>query len=160
MVLCKKIDEVKADLKQMCESLLETLEVSKLETGELRMLNPLALAYIGDGVHEMMVRTYVISKYKGTINKLNQRVVKMIKATAQAHVLREMQSFLTEEELGVAKRGRNQKSLTVPKNTSVAEYRQATGFEALLGWLFLNGEQERLVTIVAEAIRITEELEP
>jgi ribonuclease-3 family protein len=143
-------------LKALCESLLETLEVPNLEASELRMMNPLVLAYIGDGIHEIMVRTYVITKHKGTINKLNQRVVKMVKATAQANVLRELQYFLTEEEKTIAKRGRNQKSLTVPKNTSVAEYRQATGFESLLGWLFLNGEEKRLVEIVAKAITISE----
>jgi ribonuclease-3 family protein len=120
------------------------------------MMNPLTLAYIGDGVHEIFVRTYVVTKYKGSINKLNQRVVKMIKATAQAAAIRELQDFLTEEELAVVKRGRNQKSLTVPKNTPVGEYRLATGFEALLGWLFLNGEKERLVQVVAEAIRLSE----
>lgn len=143
-------------MKDLCESLLETLETPKLSTGDIRMMNPLTLAYIGDGIHEIFVRTYVVTKYKGSINKLNQRVVKMIKATAQAAALRELQSFLTEEELAVVKRGRNQKSLTVPKNTSVGEYRLATGFEALLGWLFLNGEKERLIQVVAEAIRLSE----
>lgn len=123
---------------------------------DVRMLNPLALAYIGDGVHEIMVRTYVISKHKGTINKLNQKVVKMIKATAQAQVVRAIQEDLSEEELAIVKRGRNQKSATVPKNTSVGEYRQATGFEALLGWLFMTDQEERLVEIIAKAIEIGE----
>lgn len=143
-------------MNALCKSLLENLEVKNLEPSELRMMNPLALAYIGDGIHEMMVRTYVITKYKGTINKLNQRVVKMVKATAQATVLREMQDFLTEEEIVIVKRGRNQKSLTVPKNTSVSEYRQATGFESLLGWLYMHGEEARLVEIISKAIQISE----
>ncbi len=143
-------------MNDLCTSLLETLETPTLNTGEVRMLNPLALAYIGDGVHELLVRTYVISKYKGSIHKQNQRVVKMIKATAQSAALRNLENFLTEEEMAIVKRGRNAKSLTVPKNTSVAEYRLATGFEALLGWLFLNDEKARLTQIVAEAIRLSE----
>lgn len=140
----------------LCDSLLADLGVTKLNETQNRMLNPLVLAYIGDAVHEMMVRTYVINQYSGSVNKLNQRVVAMIKATAQAEAFRQMESELTEEEIGMVKRGRNTKSLTVPKNTSVAEYRLATGFEALLGWLYLNGQEERLKDIVARAIRIAE----
>lgn len=143
-------------MNEMCKALLKTMDVPEVDDGKLRMMNPLALAYIGDGVHEIMVRTYVISKYKGTVNQLNQRVVKMIKATAQAKVVRELQNQLTEEELTIVKRGRNQKSATVPKNTSVGEYRQASGFEALLGWLFLTGREERLVEIIAKAVEIGE----
>lgn len=143
-------------MNELCKALLRTTNVPEIDEGKLRMMNPLALAYIGDGIHEIMVRTYVISKYNGTINHLNQRVVKMIKATAQAKVVREIQNSLTEEEITVVKRGRNQKSATVPKNTSVGEYRQATGFEALLGWLFLTGNEERLVEIVTKAIEIGE----
>lgn len=143
-------------MDELCKALLRTNNVSELDDNKVRMMNPLALAYIGDGVHEIMVRTYVISKYNGSINLLNQRVVKMIKATAQAQVVREIQDRLTEEEIAIVKRGRNQKSATVPKNTSVGEYRQATGFEALLGWLFLTGQEGRLVEIVTKAIEIGE----
>lgn len=140
----------------LCESLLADLGVAKLSETQNRMLNPLVLAYIGDAVHEMMVRTYVINQYPGSVNKLNQRVVAMIKATAQAEAFRQMESELTEEEIGMVKRGRNTKSMTVPKNTSVAEYRLATGFEALLGWLYLTGQEERLKEIVVKAIRNAE----
>lgn len=143
-------------MNELCKALLKMNNVPELDDGKIRMMNPLALAYVGDGVHEIMVRTYVISKYNGTVNHLNQRVVKMIKATAQAQVVREIQDRLTEEEIAIVKRGRNQKSATVPKNTSVGEYRQATGFEALLGWLFLTGKEERLVEIVTKAIEIGE----
>ncbi len=143
-------------MNELCKALLKTMNVPEVDEAKLRMMNPLALAYIGDGVHEIMVRTYVISKYKGTVNQLNQRVVKMIKATAQAKVVRDLQDQLTEEELAIVKRGRNQKSATVPKNTSVGEYRQASGFEALLGWLFLTGKEERLVEIIAKAVEIGE----
>lgn len=143
-------------MDELCKALLKMNNVPALEDGKIRMMNPLALAYIGDGIHEIMVRTYVISKYNGTVNQLNQRVVKMIKATAQAQVVREIQDRLTEEEITIVKRGRNQKSATVPKNTSVGEYRQATGFEALLGWLFLTGKEDRLVEIVTKAIEIGE----
>lgn len=146
-------------MNDMCNRLLETLGVSKLDEVQVRMLNPLSLAYIGDAVHEMFVRTYVISKYSGSINKLNKMVVSMIKATAQAEAIRKLESQLSEEELAIYKRGRNAKSLTVPKNTSVGVYRSATGFEALLGYLYLTGQEDRLIQLVAEAVKAAEGLE-
>lgn len=146
-------------MNDMCNRLLDTLGVSKLDEVQIRMLNPLSLAYIGDAVHEMFVRTYVISHYSGSINKLNKMVVSMIKATAQAEAIRHLEADLTQEELTVYKRGRNAKSLTVPKNTSVGIYRSATGFEALLGYLYLQGQEDRLIQLVAQSVKAAEGLE-
>ncbi len=144
-------------MNEMCEALLREMSVAPLDEAGRRMMNPLGLAYIGDAVHEMFVRTYVVSHYTGSVNKLNQKVVAIIKATAQAKALCAIMDHLTEEEMTVVKRGRNAKSLTVPKNTSVSEYRQATGFEALLGHLFLSGNKERLIELVARSIQLIEE---
>lgn len=144
-------------MNEMCEALLEKMAVAPLDEAGRRMMNPLSLAYVGDAVHEMFVRTYVVSRYSGSVNKLNQKVVSVIKATAQAKVLCAVMDQLTEEEITVVKRGRNAKSLTVPKNTSVSEYRQATGFEALLGHLFLSGNNERLIELVALSVSLIEE---
>lgn len=146
-------------MNDMCNRLLDTLGVSKLDEVQIRMLNPLSLAYIGDAVHEMFVRTYVISRYSGSINNLNKMVVSMIKATAQAEAVRNIEHQLSEEELSIYKRGRNAKSLTVPKNTTVGVYRSATGFEALLGYLYLTGQEERLILLVSEAVKVAEGLQ-
>lgn len=146
-------------MNDMCNRLLDTLGVSKLDDVQIRMLNPLSLAYIGDAVHEMFVRTYVISRYSGSINHLNKLVVSMIKATAQAEAIRNIEHQLSEEELSIYKRGRNAKSLTVPKNTTVGVYRSATGFEALLGYLYLTGQEDRLILLVSEAVKAAEGLE-
>lgn len=107
--------------------------------------SPLALAYIGDGVYELFVRTKVIEKHENMpANKLHKKTVQYVKAHAQANSIDAMLPHLTEDETAVYKRGRNAKSNTTPKNADMADYRKATGFEALIGFLYLSGENERL----------------
>lgn len=107
--------------------------------------SPLALAYIGDGVYELFVRTKVIEEHENLpANKLHKKTVQYVKAHAQANSIDAMLPHLTEDETAVYKRGRNAKSNTTPKNADMADYRKATGFEALLGFLYLSGENERL----------------
>ena len=107
--------------------------------------SPLALAYIGDGVYELFVRTKVIEEHENMpANKLHKKTVQYVKAHAQANSIDAMLPHLTEDETTVYKRGRNAKSNTTPKNADMADYRKATGFEALIGFLYLSGENERL----------------
>lgn len=107
--------------------------------------SPLALAYIGDGVYELFVRTKVIEEHENLpANKLHKKTVQYVKAHAQANSIDAMLTHLTEDETAVYKRGRNAKSNTTPKNADMADYRKATGFEALIGFLYLSGENERL----------------
>ncbi|MDY3972237.1 MAG: ribonuclease III domain-containing protein [Clostridia bacterium] len=107
--------------------------------------SPLALAYIGDGVYELFVRTKVIEEHENMpANKLHKKTVQYVKAHAQANSIDAMLPHLTEDETAVYKRGRNAKSNTTPKNADMADYRKATGFEALIGFLYLSGENERL----------------
>ena len=107
--------------------------------------SPLALAYIGDGVYELFVRTKVIEEHENMpANKLHKKTVQYVKAHAQADSIDAMLPHLTENETAVYKRGRNAKSNTTPKNADMADYRKATGFEALIGFLYLSGENERL----------------
>ena len=107
--------------------------------------SPLALAYIGDGVYELFVRTKVIEEHENMpANKLHKKTVHYVKAHALANSIDAMLPHLTEDETAVYKRGRNTKSNTTPKNADMADYRKATGFEALIGFLYLSGENERL----------------
>lgn len=107
--------------------------------------SPLALAYIGDGVYELFVRTKVIEEHENLpANKLHKKTVQYVKAHAQANSIDAMLPHLTEDETAVYKRGRNAKSNTTPKNADMADYRKATGFEALIGFLYLSGGNERL----------------
>lgn len=107
--------------------------------------SPLALAYIGDSVYEIFVRTKVIEEHENMQpNKLHRFTTSYVKAHAQAKSIEAMLPYLTEDELSVYKRGRNSKSYTMPRNADMAEYRKATGFEALIGFLYLSEETERL----------------
>ena len=114
--------------------------------------SPLALAYIGDGVYELYVRSRVIEEHSNLpAHKLHLHTVKYVKAHAQSNSIEALQNILTEEEAAVYRRGRNAKSATVPKNANIVEYRRATGFEALIGYVYLTGNTERLNKLMDEA---------
>ncbi|HIV02455.1 MAG TPA: ribonuclease III [Candidatus Aphodoplasma excrementigallinarum] len=118
---------------------------------------PLALAFVGDGVYELYVRTRLMRAGSLQANKLHRLATQYVKAGAQAASVRAILDKLSEEEGAVYRRGRNAKSATVPKNADVAEYRMATGFEALLGYLYLSGRAERLREIMELACGAVEE---
>ncbi len=110
-----------------------------------KQYSPLVLAYMGDCVYELYVRSRVIEEHSTMPpNKLHLQTVKYVKAQAQARSIHAMLELLTEEEMAVYKRGRNSKSHTSAKNASMTDYRHATGFEALIGYLYLSGETERV----------------
>ncbi len=109
-----------------------------------KQYNPLVLAYMGDAMYEVLVREYLILNECATVNKLHTQAVKFVCAAAQSKFMEALLPLLTEDEMQVFKRGRNNNSSTVPKNANVQEYRRATGFEALVGYLYLSGEKERL----------------
>lgn len=114
--------------------------------------SPLALAYIGDGVYDLYVRTRVIDENPNLpAHKLHLKTVKYVKAHAQSNSIEAMLEMLTEEETAVYKRGRNAKSATVPKNADMADYRRATGFEALIGYTYLTQNTERLNELMDKA---------
>lgn len=125
---------------------------------DYKQLNSLALAYMGDSVHDVYVRKFLLESGKTKPNRLHRESTRYVSAKAQAAVLKAMiaEDFITDEEMAVVKRGRNAKSGTVPKNTDVQTYRHSTAFEALLGWLFLAGEKDRLEQIIERAIQLAE----
>ncbi len=111
--------------------------------------SPLVLAYIGDSIYEVYVRSRVIREHEDMpAYKLHRLTIEYVKAHAQSNSMETLEPVLTEAELVVYKRGRNAKSATVPKNADLTDYRRATGFEALVGWLYLSGENERLDEIM------------
>ena len=132
---------------------MEDLLYRKFSKEEARMLNPLQLAFVGDGVYETFIRNYILSKNKElSAHKLHVEAIKYVKAHAQSELIRRLESDLDEEEMYIYKRGRNAKSATVPKNAEVAEYRAATGFESLIGYLYLIEDKERLNYILLGAV--------
>lgn len=139
-------------------SLMELLQVKKLDKTEVRMLNPLKLAYVGDAVYEVYIRQYLINSINNSPSEMSKKAIKYVKASAQAKLVKGLQTYFTDEEWTFVKRGRNQKSNTVPKNAVLSDYKYATGFEALIGYLYLIGEENRIVEIIAEGILYLENL--
>ena len=117
-------------------------------------LSPLALAYIGDAVYEMLVRTTVLTGGNAPVNRLHKTARDMVNAKAQAEFYFRVAEELTEEEAAVFRRGRNAKSYTTAKNASVADYRRATGFEALMGYLYMTGQTDRMLALIKDGIRL------
>lgn len=113
---------------------------------------PLSLAYMGDTVYDLFVRTLLLETTTLTAHGLHERAAKLVCAKAQAAAFRRIEPMLTEEELGVFRRGRNSHIGTVPKSASIMDYRVATGLEALIGWLYLSGRDERVRSLMAEAL--------
>lgn len=118
-----------------------------------REFSPLTLAFIGDGVYELYVRCHIAEAANAPAGRLHKEAVKFVKASAQAQAIKDIEEVLTEEELWIFKRGRNAKSPTVPKNADVTDYRLATGFEALIGYLYLEGRTQRLSQICSLAMK-------
>ena len=117
---------------------------------DYKQLNGLSLAYMGDAVYEIYIREYVISLGYSKVNDLHKRVIKFTSGNDQAclmHYLLEIE-FLTEEEINIFKRGRNSHVHTSRKNMNIQDYLDATGFEALIGYLYLTKQDERLKEIL------------
>ena len=128
-----------------------------MEKTELVTMSPLVLAYLGDTVYETYIREYLIRQNtQRKVNDLHKLAIKYVKAKAQATIIHEIEIELTEEESKIYTRGRNQKSNTSPKNADIIDYKHATGFEALVGYLYLNNEIERLQYIINKGIKIIE----
>jgi len=123
-----------------------------IEGKDIRSFSPLTLAYIGDAVYEIVIRTIIVEKGNAPVNKLHHKASSLVKAVAQKAAMEKILPLLTEEEEAVYKRGRNAKSYTSAKNASVIDYRIATGFEALMGFLYLMGRNERMLELVKIAV--------
>ncbi|MCA0972677.1 Mini-ribonuclease 3 [Halobacillus litoralis] len=125
---------------------------------DVKQMKSLALAYMGDSVYELYVRHHLLEKGEIKPQQLHQAAVKFVSAKAQAAVVSHWtdQEALTEEEEGVLRRGRNAKSGSVPKSTDVQTYRYSTAFEAVLGFLYLDGQTERLEQLIGQAIEYVE----
>jgi ribonuclease-3 family protein len=119
-----------------------------LEEQDIRTYSPLTLAYIGDGIFELVVRTVLVERKNTQAEKLHKAATKIVKAETQALLIEAIKEELTEEELAVYKRGRNAKAVTRAKNATMSEYRRATGFEALMGYLYLKGDMERMMKLI------------
>lgn len=119
---------------------------------DVRAYSPLTLAYIGDAVYDLVIRTVVVERANRSANELHKRTVKYVQAGVQAVMIEALSEELTEDEEAVYRRGRNAKSHTSAKNASIQDYRKATGFEALMGFLYLTGQTDRMLYLIRTGI--------
>ncbi|MEN6461819.1 MAG: ribonuclease III domain-containing protein [Syntrophomonas sp.] len=123
----------------------------EVDAKSLREYPAVVLAYIGDAVFELLVRNHIVASGKRKVKDIHLDTVGLVKAESQARVIRQMFDELSEEEQDIVKRGRNAKS-TPPKNADIGDYHMSTGFEALLGYLYLKGDEDRLLYLVNKAL--------
>lgn len=143
--LSLRIESLYKILKLRSYKLVNNYFDKLLTENEARRMNPLSLAFIGDAAFEVVVRKFLILENSElSAHKLHVKAIGYVKAHAQSKFMKLMEEHLTEEETAIFKRGRNAKSPTIPKNASVTEYRIATGFEALVGYLYMTGSFARL----------------
>lgn len=114
-----------------------------LDGEDIAMLSPLQLAYVGDAVYELLVRTYILDK-GSNVNQLHKKATKYVRANAQSAIIHYIEEYLTDNEKNIVKRGRNTKTNTSPKNANLIDYKYATGFEALFGYLYLTRQDKRI----------------
>lgn len=115
---------------------------------DIRTYSPLALAYIGDSIYDVMIRTVAVERGNQSPRRLHKTAIRFVNAKTQARMIEILQDILTEEEQDIYRRGRNAKTGSTAKNASVADYRKATGMEALLGYLYLQDRMERAIELV------------
>ncbi len=140
---------------------LEDLIEQDIEEGHLQQdptaVRPLALAYLGDTVFDLYIRQLLVEGTDLSTNQMHRRAVSYVNAASQARMMQLILDDLTEEETDIFKHARNHKSLTVPKNMKPVDYKWATGFEALLGWLYLEHRQDRLYRLMHMAVQRLDE---
>ena len=128
--------------------------INKSLSGEdVNMLSPLQLAYIGDAVYELFVRTYILNKAV-PVKRLHKETTQYVKAKSQSDTVHALENILTQEEKDIVRRGRNAKTNSMPKNAELMDYKYATGFESLVGYLYLTGKDERMVELFHEIIHL------
>ena len=119
---------------------------------DIRTYSPLTLAYIGDGIFDLVIRSIVVGRGNTRANELHHRTSHIVKAHTQAEMAEKLLPVLTKTENDIYRRGRNAKSPTMAKNATMSDYRKATGFEALMGYLYLTDQFERIVSLVKEGL--------
>lgn len=134
------------NFKEQINAIMGTKDV------DLRTYSPLTLAYVGDAVYDLIIRTLVVEHANQSPNNLHKIAVKYVSAKAQCMVVEAIAPMLTEEEESYYRRGKNGKPHSTAKNATVAEYHRATGFEALIGFLYLSGRNERMLELIKTGI--------
>jgi len=132
-------------MEQFHEQIKQVLDLPDIDANGL---SALGLAYIGDCVFDLVIKTMIIAAGNRSVKNLHNDTSALVQAASQSRMMRFMQEHLDDEERGVYHRGRNAKSVSPAKNQTITDYRRATGFEALIGYLYLKGRTERLLELI------------
>jgi ribonuclease-3 family protein len=146
-------ENVRAEAADVLGVIREGLELPPMNPMDY---SPLTLAYVGDDVYDLIIRSYLLSKGNNHVDVLNRMANSLVKAKSQSAMMGVLEPLLTPEELSAYKRGRNAKSYTRAKNATVADYRRATGFEALVGYLYIKGDMGRVLELVKTGLEKTQ----
>ena len=141
----------------MEESIAYLMEQFQLPRQDIRTYSPLALAYIGDGIYELYIRTIVVGRGNRQASKLHHAASRLVKAPTQALMAEALEAEFTPKEEAVYRRGRNAKSYTTAKNATTGQYRKATGFEAVMGYLYLTGQYIRMIDLIKMGLEAVDE---
>ncbi|GKX32144.1 mini-ribonuclease 3 [Vallitalea longa] len=136
-------------MQEFIDYFKDSLEIKDVDP---KQYSPLVLAYIGDSVYDLVIKSKVIAEGNAPVNKLHKKTSSYVKASAQAKMFRRIEDILTDEELVIFKRGRNAKSSTVPKHAALIDYRVATGLEALIGFLYLKNRFKRIIELIVRGV--------
>lgn len=140
----------------MDKSLKRLEELFDLPECQPAQYSPLTLAYIGDAIYDLVIRTILVREANTQVNKLHKRASSLVKAETQSQMIEILEQEFTAEEMHIYKRGRNAKSFTSAKNASIGDYRRATGFEAVMGYLYLKGDYDRIIDLVHTGMKVKE----
>lgn len=132
-------------------------EIFQMQEVDVKTYSPLALAYIGDCIFDLVIKSLVLNQGNKQVQKLHKETSQIVQASSQSKMMRVIQEHLTEEEHAVYKRGRNSKTVTPAKNQSVTDYRRATGFESLMGYLYLKKDWKRMLELIKMGLDELEE---
>ena len=141
-------------MEESINLLSQIKQVFACKEQDVRAYSPLTLAYIGDAIYDLVIRSVVVERGNRAANDLHKRTTRYVKAEAQAKMIMALAEELTEEEEAVYKRGRNAKAYTSAKNATIGDYRKATGFEALMGFLYLTEQTDRMLYLIQRGIEL------
>ncbi|MCD8039264.1 MAG: ribonuclease III [Lachnospiraceae bacterium] len=144
----------KGKVTVMGDILSEIHERFDTKGADIRTYSPLTLAYIGDAVYEIIIRTLIVERGQRSVEALHKQTTRLVCAQAQSKLVMAVYERLSGEEQDIYRRGKNTKLHSTAKNAALADYKRATGLEALCGFLFLEGKTQRLVQIVSEALEL------
>ncbi len=138
-------------MEEILDYLLKPFNIERKEATEF---SPLVLAYIGDAVYELIIRSILVSMGNRPVNKLNRDATSLVKASAQSEIIKLISDSLSDKEYTVFKRGRNSSPHTMAKNASMTDYKYATGFEALIGFLYLDNRCDRALELIKLGVEL------